>query len=524
VQFEGTVTMPDTAILSLTKDYSLPDYIDAFGGDEELAFKKGLQALMNNADHESFDLGGRRVSITGPIDVQAAVPNLTSYAQRRVIRNGQLRAEGTTAWLPDVVTSRATYSAGNPWRLTNVDNIANIQKGSFVEGAGVGREIYVKDVNLGAGEVTLSQPLSDAVGTQDYTFTRFKYLLDFTGFDRLNVFEMEGIEFQCGEKASGLVLPALGTVNVVRNCVFNRPGHRGITSIGDGCQGMLIDHCQFISYEGGTLSQDRVSVAINTNANDVKIRNCRASQFRHFAVISGAHTIVSGNHFFQGDPSATGTRTAGIVICLRACNTQITGNYIDNSFIEWTNEREPEPDFSGGFGFAGLSITNNVMLCSDVGPWFSYIVVKPYGTGHYVNGLNVSGNTFRTVGTVTYRAERVDTSFADLDYTRMRSIHFAGNTYHNIQSGAHNPLTVRHSQNSHEQTWEIDTDGGLPFEGHALEVESLVTRSRPRNTSNVSAYHMPYTQTSQGGQNDKVHVIWPEDMLGDVTLTVRMDK
>ncbi|WP_121630531.1 right-handed parallel beta-helix repeat-containing protein [Tropicibacter alexandrii] len=524
VVFEGTLTMPTDAILSLTKDFSLPVYIDAFGGDEELAFKKAVQSLMNGADHESLDMAGRRVSITEPLDLQAAVPNRLFYAQRRVIRNGQLRAEGTTAWDKDVVTSAATYSASNDGKLTQVNNAANIQVGSLVEGAGVGREVYVRSVNVSAQEVTLSQPLSDAVGRQTYTFTRFKYMLDLSNFERLNVFELEGIEFQCNAVASGILLPPLGAINVIRNCVFNRPGDRGITSIGDGCQGMLIDHCQFLSNEGGLLSQNRTSIGLNTNANDVKIRNCRASQFRHFAVISGAHNILSGNHFFQGDDASNGTRSAGIVITTRACNTQITGNYIDNAFIEWTNEREPEPDYTGGFGFAGLSVTNNVMLASNVAPWFSHIVIKPYGSGHFVNGMNVSGNTFRCVQATMYRAERVDTTYAPLDLTRMRGVNFQGNTYHNIVSGGENPLRIQHSQNSHDATWEVDTLYRLPFEGYALDVESVVTRSRPRNPSNVSKFDMPYTLTEQGGQKDKVHLVWNEPMVGDVTVVVRMDK
>ncbi|MFW2542977.1 glycosyl hydrolase family 28-related protein [Primorskyibacter sp. 2E107] len=524
IEFEGKLSMPTDAILSLTKDFELPTYIDAFGGDEEMALKKAIQSLMNNSDHESLDLGGRRISINGPIDVQAAVPNRTTYAQRRVLRNGQLRAEENSAWNSETVTSTATYSANNGWKLTNVANIANIKPGSLVQGAGVGREIYVRSVDVSAQEVQLSQPLSDAVGTQNYTFTRFKYILDFSGFDRLNVFEIEGVEFQCSERASGVMLAPLGTINVIRNCVFNRPLDRGITSPGDGCQGLLIDHCQFISHEGGTWAQSRQSVAINTNANDVKIRNCRASQFRHFAVISGAHTIISGNHFFQGDSNPSGVRTAGIIIALRACNCQITGNYIDNCFIEWTNEREPEPDFSGGFGFAGLSITNNVMLSSEVASWFTSIVVKPYGTGHYINGMNVSGNTFRCVNAGIDRVERVDTSFANLNLANMKNVYFTGNTYHNVTSGAENPLLVTHSQNSHAQVWQVDTDNRLPFGGRALEVESLVVRSRPRDANGVSKYHNPYAVAQQGGNLDKVHVTWPEPMLGDVTLRVRMDK
>lgn len=523
LQFEGHVVMPTEAILSLTKDFDLPTYIDAFGGDEEMALRKAIQSLMNNADHESLDLAGRRVTMTEPLDVQAAVPNRTTYAQRRVLRNGQLRAEGT-GWSAATTTSQATYSASNKWRLTNVSNIANIEKGSLIQGAGVGREVYVKDINVGQQEITLSQPLSDAQGTQNYTFTRYRYMLDFSGFERLDKFELDNIEFQCSETANGVMLAPTGTIMVVRDCVFNRPGHRCITSIGDGCQGMLVDRNQFISREGGTLTQNRVGVALNTNGNDVKIRNNRASQFRHFAVVSGAHGIITGNHFFQGDPSASGVRSAGIVLCLRACNTQISGNYVDNCHIEWTNEREPEPDFAGGFGFAGLSITNNVMLCSDVAPWFSFIVVKPYGTGHFVNGLNVSGNTFRSVGIVIDRAERADTSFAPMDFARMRSVNFAGNTYHNIESGAENPLLVRHGQNSHTQVWEVDTNDRLPFRSYALEVQSLVTRSRPRDTDNISQYHMPYTSTREGAAQDRVHVIWPEDMRGDVTLTIRMDQ
>jgi hypothetical protein len=443
VQFEGHVVMPNTAILSLTKDFDLPTYIDAFDGNEELALRKAIQSLMNNSDHESLDLGGRRVTLNGPLDVRAAVPNQNTYAQRRVIRNGQLRAEGS-GWNATTVSSQATYSASNRWRLTNVANIANIEVGSLIQASGVGREIYVKDVNIGQQEITLSQPLSDAVGTQNYTFTRYRYMLDFSGFDRLDKFELDNIEFQCSEVASGVMLPPAGTVNVIRDCVFNRPGHRGITSIGEGCQGMLVDHNQFISREGGVLTQNRVGVALNTNANDVKIRNNRASQFRHFAVVSGAHGLITGNHFFQGDPASSGIRSAGIVLCLRACNTQISGNYIDNCHIEWTNEREPEPDFTGGFGFAGLSITNNVMLCSGVAPWFSFIVVKPYGSGHFINGMNVSGNTFRGSGVVINRGERVDTSFAPMDFARMRSVTFSGNTYHNVEYGAENPLLVRH--------------------------------------------------------------------------------
>ncbi|SDF15146.1 Pectate lyase superfamily protein [Salipiger thiooxidans] len=523
VEFEGSVQMPVGAVLSLTKGFDLSTYIDAFGNDEELALKKGLQSLLNNADHESFDLCGRRVSLTGPIDVQAAVDNRDNYAQRRVLRNGQLRAETSNGWDSDSVTSVATYSASNKSQLTNVANVANIEVGSLVTGAGVGREIYVREVNVGAQTVTLSQPLSDAVGTQTYTFTRFRYMLDFSGFTRLDKFEIEDVEFQCSELCSGLMLPPVGTVNVIRNCVFNRPADRCVTSIGEGCQGLLLDHNQFVSAEGGLATQNRNSVALNTNANDVKIRNNRASQFRHFAVVSGANGVIANNHFFQGDDSGNGTRSAGIVLCVKATNTTISGNYVDNCFIEWTNEREPEPDFVSGFGFSGLSITNNVFLCSDVASHFGFIVVKPYGQNNRVNGLNVSGNLFRSVGGNIARVDRVDDSFAPLDLSSMRNVYVSSNTYLNVDNGCANPLTVKHAQNTHATTWVIDTEDRLPFGGYAMEVDSLVTRSRPRTSGNITSHAMPYTSTREGAAQDQVHVIWPEPILGDITMTVRMD-
>ena len=171
-----------------------------------------------------------------------------------------------------------------------------------------------------------------------------------------------------------------------------------------------------------------------------------------------------------------------------------------------------------------MSITDNVMLCSNVSNLFSFIVVKPYGSGHYINGMNVSGNTFRAVGLVIQRGERVDTSYSQMVMNGVRGLSFVGNTYHNIESGAQNPLVVKHSQNTHAQVWEIDSLKRLPFAGRAMQVDSVVTTSRPRNASNVSNYAMPYTQAEIGSNGDKVQLIWPEPMLGDVAVTMRSDK
>ncbi|WP_204113086.1 glycosyl hydrolase family 28-related protein [Shimia biformata] len=522
VEFEGTVTMASDDYLTLTKDFHLSPYIDAFGSEEE-GFKRAFQALLNNADHESLDLGGRRISISQPIDMAAAVGNKDEFAQRRVIRNGQLYVTGTSVWDPEVVTSQATYSASASRTLTNVVNVANIPVGSLVTGNGVGREVYVKSKNLATQEITLSQPLFDGEGTQNFTFTRFKYLLDFSNFKKLASFSLADIEFQCNSKASGIMLAPNGLIFHLKDCWITRPRDRGVTSIGDGCQGMLIDRCNFATPEGDTPAQDRTTVAINTNANDVKIRNNRASQFRHFVVIGGANSIITGNHFFQGDAVSAGLRTAGIVLTQTHCSTLIDGNYCDNAFIEWTNEYDPSPNFTGGYSFSALSITDNVFLSGDVAPWFSYIVVKPHGAGHFLAGLTVTGNKFRSINGPIDRVERIDTSFADLDMSKGKLVLFEGNTYNAVETPAFNPLVITHSENSASATWDIDTEGKLPFGGRARGVDSLIMLGKIKNQNNVGIYSAPYVSLEQGANGDHVHVSWETPVHGDVVVTVRMD-
>ncbi len=56
---------------------------------------------------------------------------------------------------------------------------------------------------------------------------------------------------------------------------------------------------------------DRKSIGFNTNENDVKIRDNRAVRYKHFGIVGGTGNIITGNHFFQGDGSGTGERSAG---------------------------------------------------------------------------------------------------------------------------------------------------------------------------------------------------------------------
>ena len=217
-----------------------------------MAFKKAWQCLINASDHESLDLCGRRINVSEPIDMAAAVPNRTEYAQRRVIRNGQFYVENGSDWDDTVVTSQAFYSVSSPYKLSNVANVANIPVGSLVTAAGVGREVYVRSKNVAKQEIELSQPLYDAAGTQIYTFRRFKYVLDFLGFEKISKLIISDIEFNCSARASCILMAPAGLTFQVRDCVFGDPKDRAISSHGQGFQGMLVDRNQFLSPESNT--------------------------------------------------------------------------------------------------------------------------------------------------------------------------------------------------------------------------------------------------------------------------------
>ncbi|WP_375254998.1 glycosyl hydrolase family 28-related protein, partial [Yoonia sp.] len=342
VRFQGRIIQSPTYQFILQRDYDYDAYLSAFQ-DEELAFKKAYQALINFSDHDSLDLCGRRVQLTEPVDMQATDPTRTRFETRRVIRNGQFQPADGAAWDTVEVTSQATYASSNENRLTNVIDAASIAVGSLVSGNGVGREVYVSAVNVTAQTVELSRPLFDAEGTQVFTFTRFQYMLDFSGYEKLSQFILDDIEFQGRGVASGIMMAPDGFTFHVRDCFINKPKDRGITSPGIGCQGMMIDRCQLISDEQAVPVADRVSVGFNTNANDVKIRNNRTSRFKHFCVLAGSGNLIVGNHWFHGDDQINGVRKGGVVITLPNPKSIFTGNYCDNNFIEWTNEHSSDP-------------------------------------------------------------------------------------------------------------------------------------------------------------------------------------
>lgn len=522
IRFEGKLVMPSSAKAIFQKNYDFPTYVDAFA-DEDAAFRKAFQALLNFSDHEGLDLCGRRIALKGPVDLQAAEGSRTSFATRRVIRNGQFEPEPGAAWDTDVVVALGTYSASAPKTLTNVGSVSQIKVGSLVEGSGVGREIYVTGVDVGAKEVTLSQPFFDAEGTQTFTFKRFKYLLDFSGFDYLSQFILADIDFKCDGVASAIMLAKDGLTFHLRDSFIAKPKDRGITSIGNGCQGMMIDRCQFISNEMPLNVVDRTTIGFNVNANDVKIRDCRALRFRHWGVLCGAGNLIAGNHWFQDDSVPDGIRMAGLVFTLPNCKSIINGNYIDNNFVEWTNEHDATPDLGVQYSFGGMTITGNIFTANDVASWFKWIVIKPYGLGHFLHGFSVTDNVFLALNGNVQRVEGIDTTYADLDFSRFRNITFAANTFNSVGEEAVSPILIQHTQATASSSWIVETAPRLPFGGRARTVESVVADGKIKDASGAAVFDMPYTESGYGATKQQVRLVWSTATKGAVNLRVRVD-
>lgn len=524
MRFEGTVSMAAGDVLALLENFDFPTYAKAFG-DEELGLKKAIQALFNFTDHDELDLGGRRIALTAPLDVHATVGNVDSYSTRRVIRNGQLEPVAGAAWDPAVVTATASYSAAQPTTLTGVTSISQIAVGSLVEGVGVGREIYVTARDEVAGTLTLSGPLYGPAATQSYTFTRYRYMLDFSGFTSLSRFVLADVEFRCAGIASGVMLAPSGLIFGVRDCFFTSPRHRGITSIGTGCQGMLLDRNQFLSNEQALEAQNRSTIAFNVNANDTKIRDNRGVRFKHFAVMNGTGHLIQGNHFFQGDNGSAGLRTAGLVLTEPNPKTSVTSNYIDNCYIEWNNEHDEAPEQNNEFSFGALTIDGNIFTSDGSASWFRFVQVKPYGAGHFINGFNLTGNTFKHInGGALDRVDLADDSIAPLDTGRFRNINVNGNTFHAITAWVQNPVTIEFAVTGTAQAvWTVDLADHLIFGGRARNVVGLVPEGQIIGASGAAVTAQPWVRVEQGATKSQVEIHWPEPVTGKVLMTVRAD-
>ena len=521
VRFEGRLDMDDAAHLVLTRNFDLPSYVDAFG-DEAQGFRKGFQALLHAADHDAFDLAGRRVDISAPLDMAAAAGDITTFETPRALRNGQIYALASTAWDSGTVTLTGAYDPQAPETISGIATPGQIEVGALVTGAGVGREVYVRAVDEGAGSVTLSRPLFGPAASQSYSFTRFRYALDFSGFSRLSHFTLDSVSFSLLGRASGVMLAPDGEGFALRDCGIDRPADRAVTSPGAGCTGLTLDRCRFASDEAAAASSARSSVGINVNADRAKLRHCRFDRFGLGAMLSGRGHLVIGNAIDQGDGVAGGALAPGLVLAVAATGSVVSANAIDDCYIEWTNEHDATPDAGVGASFGGLTVTGNTFAAADALASFHFIEVKPYGTGHHLADVAVTNNLFRIESGSIERVDGVDTTHAALDPAQCVNLTFGGNGYAGIDVATASPALVLQDQNSAQATWVADLGGVLPFGGLGRSVVAVTAEGPILDAASTPVAQVPHVLPDTGAGT--VEVVWPVACSGTVLVTVRADR
>ena len=270
--------------------------------------------------------------------------------------NGNLVALPGAAWNTQTVSAVATYAVANPLALTSVANIAAIPVGARISGSGVGREVYVTAKNVAASTITLSRPLWAAAGTRTFTFDRYAYMLDFSGFTELTRFQIKEVEFSCAGIASGINLATAGAIFDVFGMHVRAgegPRHhlnwRGLSGSAHRPLPVLL----------GRSGASWRRTAAQSCSTPMPMTSRSATTARRGSGIlawwRGRTGSSVGNHFFGGDDATNGIRRAGVVLTLPNSKTFFTGNYIDNSFIELSNEHDATPDYSNEYSFGGLS-------------------------------------------------------------------------------------------------------------------------------------------------------------------------
>lgn len=437
---------------------------------DQAAFEAMLYELYQGfLNKKVADGEGMACVIDTPINV-ASVAGKTSYAGWHVIRNFNFWA-GTN--FPAKTTTTKTGSSTSGLATLTLANTTGITAGMMVTGAGLGRELYVKSVDS-ATQVTLNRTAYGTNASTTFTFTEFKYVLDWSGFTTCSRVSIVGNQFNLASTNPACVLrgPYDGIGWSIKDNTLNNIGERGFTDWNSGFSGM--------AFEGNEInfatSVQSVARGITVSAGDFKLRNNRITTCLNHVVIHEAGSLIVGNHLWGGD-------NASIILTNRTFKTAITGNYIDNSWIELSEEG----DFSTT-AMGGVSITGNIF--TNVGSTAStrWIKLRPFQANKKVNSVVVTGNTFKNAqGTNPTRVEDVDTTNGTIDVTSFENVKFSNNAYQFITYHTASPATVRKTVTTATNNWVVDFSTLLPFGGSTLNVPSI-TLTNIKDGAAATAY------------------------------------
>lgn len=135
----------------------------------------------------------------------------------------------------------------------------------------------------------------------------------------------------------------------------------------------------------------------------------------------------------------------------------------------------------------------------------------------------MTNNVFRLLNGTIDRIEKVDTTFADLDYGRMRNVTFAGNTFTGVAEEVRNPLSMTHAQTTPSRAWLCDPGTWLPFRGRARAVEGVTPVGRIASAADAAVYESPWVEVEYGTARRQFRANFLTPCTGTIRASVRMD-
>lgn len=442
VSLGGTLrsTSPDTRGPSL----KISDYIPQNQNTVDMAgWKQALRDLFNLA-YYSLDLEGRKIIIDEPA-VMDVVTGLTSKAVWKRITNGELSisANFLTNYPVTSAVLSVTHTANSA--VATMASTAGLRKGMYLIGAKLPRATFILSVDSPT-QITMTKKAMSS-GVANVTRYDNNYIFDFRNFTRLTRFTFENLHINCQSNGSAYMSSMDEDIVEFKNCRFVNPETFAICQYNAG-GGMVVDGCDFIASDSDTPPASRTRIACVMNG-DCRINNNRTAYFRHAFVIDGGATQFLCNHPFAGTTDATDHLPN--VIYQRSGNHVITGNYIDNGWIEFTNE-----EFAGvaAAEVGGGIISGNRFVTRALAATEAFIVIAPYRANSVLAHMTIVGNGFKPLtsgGSVPLTAAtKIDTTNGTIDATTVVDVFMSNNTFEQVGK-QEEPAMVKVNFNSGNQ-------------------------------------------------------------------------
>ncbi|MHC8945934.1 hypothetical protein ACYX78_14805 [Advenella incenata] len=425
--------------------------------DQKAQVAEAFYALLKKGRYSELDLEGRQVAIDGVMDFGAIWQGESYTGGGKIVRNGWFSA---LTDVPQTVNFTRSMKTEVGSTLVSISSTAGLMPGMYVSGPAVARETYIVGVELpddGPNTFRINTRAWRSVENVTHRFQEFDYMFDFKNVDNLANFRFHDITFNALGMVSIFRGPKAGSTISFNRCILNQPKMRGITFWTSGGSNLQIDNCQGSSstHERGLPPEERQSIFCTVSTNDCKFRGNYVWEFRHTLVLHGSGNVLTGNHFWQGQQKTAGedpalnTRTASIILTSANNKTNITGNYIDNSWIELANDNTTAQNWPLG---GGVTITGNQFTTVSKIGTYGFIALAPYKANSTCARISVVGNVFKNVdggdhGTVV-PMEKADViivpqgSNGSIDRSQVSQIYWRANSYSQVKKSTSSELTI----------------------------------------------------------------------------------